>query len=232
MSHDPIGHQTLEIMAQADHYNKWIYSLIKPYMKGEICEVGAGIGTFSGIFCRDGFSVTAVDYYDEYLKIITQKNKKIKTFLFDMQSKSFPVALSGKFDTIVILNVLEHLSDHALAMAHLNKMLKSDGMLIILVPSFQLAFGSLDKYLGHFRRYTKKSFARLAVSNGFKIISSQYINFLGLWGWFINARLFKLKSISNFQVRIFNFISKPFLLIEKYISPPMGLSLICVAAKL
>ena len=232
MNYDPVGQQTLEIMAQADHYNKWIYNLIKPYMKGKICEIGAGTGTFSDIFSRDGFTVTAIDYNGEYLKIINQKNKNIKTFLFDMQSKSIPTALTGKFDTIVILNVLEHLSDHVLAMSHLNKMLKNGGTLIALVPSFQIAFGSIDKYLSHFRRYNKDSFIRLATSNSFKIIFNRYINLLGLCGWFINARLFKLKSISNFQVKIFDFVSRPLLIIEKYIPPPMGLSLICVATKI
>lgn len=228
---DQIGHQTLEVMAGADHYNKWIYSLIKPYISGRVAEVGAGTGTFSQIIANDGHSVTAIDYNSEYLKIINNKNNKIETCLFDMQSRSLPTALFGKFDTVVMLNVLEHLSDQMLAISHINHMLKKGGTMIALVPSFQFAYGTLDKHLGHFRRYTKNSLTKVITGSGFKVVTTRYINLLGLLGWALNSRLLKSKLISSFQVKIFDFVYRPFLMIEKYIPPPLGISLICVAKK-
>lgn len=228
---DPVGHQTLEVMEQARNYNEWIYSLIKPSIKGRVAEVGAGTGTFSNIIANDGFTVTAVDYSKSYLKIIAKKNKKIKTILFDLQAKKLPKSLTGKFDSIVILNVIEHLADDNLALSHLYKMLKKNGNLIVLVPAFQTAFGSMDKNLGHYRRYTKNSFAKLIKTSGFNIITSRYANMLGLAGWMVNSRFLKPRAIPDWQVKIFDLVSLPLLYLEKIVAPPFGLSLICVLEK-
>lgn len=229
---DPIGSKTLEIMARASYYNQWLYSFIKPYLKGNVAEVGAGMGTFSNIIANDGYSVTAIDYSKEYLKIIGLKNPLIKTHLFDLRSPSPPSQLTGKFDSLIILNVIEHLADDKLAIGHLIKMLKKNGHLIVLVPGFQIAFGSLDTYLGHFRRYSIKGFITLIRNFGVETILIRYLNFFGLLGWFVNSRIFHKVTIPDSQVKFFDNFFRPVLKIEKYATFPMGLSLFCVVKKI
>ena len=219
--HDPIGQKTLEIMAQARHYNIWLYRQIKPYLSGSIAEVGSGTGTFTQKLIKDNYQVTTLDINQDYSAQI----------VLDLQTTNSPRQLFNKFDTIVALNTLEHVEHADRAMNNLYTMLKTSGRLVILVPAGKWAFGSLDKSLGHFKRYDPQELVELLSQAGFKVDVVRSLNFLGIWGWWWNSKITRRQVLPAWQVKLFDYLSLPWLWIESFVRFPFGLSLLAIAAK-
>ena len=144
--------------------------------------------------------------------------------------KNYP-GLIGQFDSIVALNVVEHIEDHELAIADCKKLLRSGGDLIILVPASQILYNQFDKELGHFRRYTKKKLKTLISSQGFEIIYSTYFNSVGMAGWFVSGSVLKKKVIPGGQLKLYNKLVPAIKMADKVVFRQMGLSTIAVGKK-
>ncbi|MBI5358403.1 class I SAM-dependent methyltransferase [Candidatus Amesbacteria bacterium] len=229
---DIVGEQTLDAMKVAKHYNNWIFDLIRPYLRGTVAEVGAGIGTCVKKVSALGFKTCAIDYNSDYLRKISDISTAIDVFPFDIQSQNLPRALVAKFDTVITLNVLEHVPDHTQAVKNIRDMSRAGGTVVILVPAFNLFYNNLDKNLGHVRRYSKASLEKILIENGFSIIKSRFVNPLGLLGWWIAGKFFNQRQIKSSQVKMFDILVRPMLFVEKYLPMPVGISLICVAKKI
>lgn len=214
------GEKTLEIMSKAGWYNNWLVRRISPYLSGEILEVGAGRGNFTGRLANFG-KVTAIDYDPAY------KNANFG----DVEDGRYFFS-SKKFDAIVCMNVLEHIKDDRRALKNMHSLLTTGGRLILLVPAHQWAFGLMDKDLGHFRRYSKAILEKLLKDIRYSILDIRYLNWLGLIGWFINGKILRKRIIPEGQLGIFDKIAQPFLLLEQLISPPFGLSVLVIAEKI
>lgn len=217
---DKIGNKTLEVMKKANWYNNWLLKQISKYLSGNILEVGVGIGNFTSKLSKYG-KVTAIDYDPNY------KNANFG----DIEKGKYFFGGNKKFDSIVCMNVLEHIKDDKKALSNMFNLLNHGGKLILLVPAHQWAFGPMDAGLGHFRRYSKAGVEKLLHNSQFTIHSSRYLNWLGLIGWFVNARIFKSKILPKGQLGIFDVISRPFLKIEEIIKPPFGLSVLAIGEK-
>ena len=228
---DPVGQHTLEVMSQAQHYNSWLFNMIKPWLKGSVAEVGAGVGNFVGFFLKSQLTITAIDINPTYLQRLSRTHQKVTTFQFDLESSSVPTSLLNRFDTVVSLNVLEHLPNISRALKNISAMLKPGGLAIILVPTFNFAYSPLDKNLGHVKRYSIGQIRDLTNRAGFQEIKSFYINPIGLLGWFIIGKILKRGTIPPTSVRIFDMVFRPVLWLEKYLHFPFGLSLITVVQK-
>ncbi len=136
-----------------------------------------------------------------------------------------------KVDSIVCLNVLEHIKDDRKALANMNKKLKKGGRLNLLVPSHMFFYGTLDKNLGHWRRYNKKGLSTKLKKAGFNLVDIRYINPIAGLGWFVNARVLKREAVSSGNIKIFTFLVKPIIFLEKFIRVPFGLSVYAIAEK-
>lgn len=231
MPSDPIGRQTLEVMGQAEYYNQWLYSLVRPWISGRVAEAGAGTGNFLNFFTRDKLSITAIDINSSYLRQIARTHPKVAVFQVDLQNPTLPVRLRGKFDTVITMNVLEHIPNITHAIVNLHRLLKPGGNIIILVPAFNFAYSSLDKHLGHVKRYTHSEVSELLKKSGFTSLAYRYINPIGLLGWLIAGKVLKKTILTPGLIRIFDHFSPAFLWIEKYIHFPIGLSVVCIAKK-
>ena len=155
MANDPFGQLTLESMSGAVWYNKWVLDKITPYTKGDILEVGCGIGNFTNQLIELG-SVTAIDIQSDYIPQLSAELKgKALVGFGDIENGQYLFG-NKKFDTIVCLNVLEHIENDSVALKNLRLLLKKDGHLILLVPSGMNLYGQIDRAIGHFRRYNKK----------------------------------------------------------------------------
>jgi len=136
-----------------------------------------------------------------------------------------------KFDTIVCLNVLEHIKKDTNALKNMYSLLIKGGKLILLVPAHEFLYSHLDAKLGHYKRYNKKELDLLLEDIGFKKISLKYINLASAAAWFIMLRLTKRGSLPRRNVEIFNIIGKLLIWPEKYIEPPIGLSVLAIYKK-
>jgi SAM-dependent methyltransferase len=236
---DSVGLETLQLFAKAERFNRWLYDAIAPYCKGDILEIGSGIGNISKFFLeKRNNQVSLSDFRADYCNILKlqfannahlngvfQLNMSIPGFL-----DKYPQLL-GQFDTVVALNLIEHIKDDKLAIQNCKKLLRQEGNLVILVPAFQCLYNSLDKELGHFKRYNKKKLSGLLINEEMKVVYNSYFNSVGIVGWWISGSVFKSKIISGRQLNFYNKLVPVFRLIDKLTFNIAGLSVVVVAKK-
>jgi len=235
---DVIGETTLEVIAKADKFNRWMYQTIKPYCKGKVLEIGSGIGNISTFFMEDQFEIMLTDIRKGYCEKLTSTFEQNPCFLgtevMDLTDLEFDEKFKshlGQYDTVFALNVVEHIFDDELALKNCKKLLRTGGHLIILVPSYQKLYNGFDKELGHYRRYTKSLLSPVFLKNAFTIIHKQYFNFIGIFGWYVTGNLMKKETIPGGQMKLYNTLVPVFKIIDKLIFNSAGLSTIVVGKK-
>lgn len=222
------GVSTLESMSQAGFYNQWTFNKFRKYLKGEILEIGCGIGNFTKTLSEYG-KVTAIDIDPSQMGDL-KNNSNINTGFGDIEKDEY-FFKNKKFDSIVCINVLEHIIDDSRAIENMKKLLNKNGILILLVPINMFLFGEIDKAIGHFRRYNPQSLTAKMKNLGLSIISERKLNFIGALGWFFSGRILKNTQITENKIKLFNLIS-PILFLENIIQPPMGTSVLIIAKKI
>jgi SAM-dependent methyltransferase len=232
---DPEGWETLDVIAEADSFNEWMYQTIKPYCRGRILEIGSGIGNISQFFVDANADITLSDIRVAYCNELRKKFTTVRDVLeLDLTHPSFDLTYAAhlqQYETVFALNVVEHIEDDALAIRNCHKLLKDGGWLIILVPAYQALYNRFDKELEHFRRYTKKELNRKMTNAAFRIKHSQYFNFMGIPGWYISGKLQKNKTIPKSQMSFYNKLVPVFKLVDKCLFNSAGLSVVSVGVK-
>ena len=235
---DQIGQDTLNALDNANALNRWMYDAISPFCKGDILEIGSGIGNISVHFLKNHRRLLVSDIREHYCEVLRKKFESDSNCLgimkidlvhheFDLQYQP----LFQRFDTVFALNVIEHIEKDHLALANASKFLKPGGNLIILVPSYSFLFNEFDRQLEHYRRYTVKSLELLFVNQKLKVIHSQYFNLAGIAGWFFSGHLLKRKIIPEGQLKLFNRLVPFFKLLDALVLKRAGLSSIVVGHK-
>lgn len=222
------GTSTLESMSQAGFYNQWTFDKFKKFLKGDILEVGCGIGNFTPTLSKYG-KVFAIDIDQNLLEKFKDNNSNIKAGFGDIEKNKYFFG-DKAFDTIVCINVLEHIQNDIRALENMFKLLKNEGNLILLVPIHSFLYGEIDKSIGHFRRYDPEDLVKRMENFRYSIVSYKKLNFVGAVGWFIAGKIFKNKQITENKVKLFNFIS-PILYLEDFIEPIIGTSVLIIARK-
>lgn len=235
---DAVGHHTLDVIAKAGRFNRWMYETIKPYLKGDILEIGSGIGNISKYVLADGYSLTLSDYdsdYCHYLKNNFSAVQNMKDVVsIDLQHDDFYnkyKSLAQRFDTVYLLNVLEHLADAEKAIAYCHFLLKPQGYLIILVPAYRFLYCRLDAELHHYKRYTMKELTQLALWQNLRLIHKQYFNALGIAGWLLYGKLLGRKTLQDTEMGRYNALVPVAKILDTVLGKKMGLSLITVSQK-
>ena len=231
------GYSALERIAEAPKFNEWMYKTISPFLNGEILEVGSGIGNISDYAIKDGKYITLSDYDPTYVKLLIGKfsnaTQVIDIIELDLAKETFQKEfsyLAERFETIFLLNVLEHIENDLEAVANLQFLLKPGGTLVVLVPSYHFLFSAIDQLLGHYRRYTIASLRPVIQMNDLIIKKAFYFNALGMAGWYWN-KVFKQTEISQHKMNLFNKLVPIAKRIDKLFCHKIGLSTIIVAQK-
>jgi 2-polyprenyl-3-methyl-5-hydroxy-6-metoxy-1,4-benzoquinol methylase len=235
-SADWTGGETLEAFAHAERFNRWMFDAIAVHCRGKILEIGSGIGNLSIHLLEKASLLTVSDMNENYCSVLQQRlghNKQVEgVYRIDLSATNFEeqyASLMGKYDTVVALNVIEHIKDDRTAIRNCKKLLTENGRLVILVPAFQWLYNSLDRELRHFRRYSKKTLSAVVTGQGFVISSLRYFNSPGIPGWWLSGTLFRKKIISRSQLSVYNSLVPLFRIFDKLTSRIAGLSLIIIA---
>lgn len=224
------GQETLESMGRAVWYNNWTLDKFTDCLYGDILEVGCGIGNFTKDLIKYG-KVWAVDINKEYLNVIKkEQGSKVQVGLGDIEKGKYFFG-DQKFDSIVCLNVLEHIKDDEAALDNLFKLLKPGGKLVLLIPAHQFLYGAIDRAIDHYRRYDKSKICKRLKKIGFKIEIAKKLNFLGALGWFVAGKILKQTIVEKGNIKIFNLVAPIFLRMENFIEPPIGISILLIAQK-
>jgi SAM-dependent methyltransferase len=226
--HSIVGGRTLEIFENTPKLNSWIYSKLSGEIRGDVLEVGSGIGNLSRLIARDAERVVLTDMESHYLATLRRNfedGERVQVARFDLEHEPPPEVAGRRFDSIVAVNVIEHLRDDRTAVLRLARLLKPGGKLLVYVPACPFAYGQIDDAIGHYRRYTAATLASLMRSAGLEPTPAHYMNFVGVFGWFFNGRILRRRTISPQQVALFErFVD--ILRIEDRISLPIGLGLV------
>lgn len=235
---DPVGSHTLQVIAKAGKFNRWMYEQFNSFLKGEVLEIGSGIGNISEFVMEEGYNITLSDYNREYIDWLKQKysgNKNVRRILaIDLLDNDFENAykdLKENFDSIFLLNVIEHLKDDSLATKNCRFLLKPQGHLIILAPAHQWLYCKFDRELGHYRRYNHKRMTVLLKKHGFTVLNKQYFNFSGIAGWFLLGKIFNRKMLKQGEMSAFNSIVPIARFFDNITFKKIGLSIIVTGQK-
>jgi SAM-dependent methyltransferase len=234
ITYDQILISDLEIMTQATNYRNWMYRQIAPYVGARILEIGAGIGNFTEFF-QDRELVVPSDNFPAcigYLERRFANRANVQPLLFDIAAEHPPELTSNGFDTVVCLNVLEHIEDDERALHRMWNALAPEGRLVLLVPACQFIYGTVDRSLGHYRRYSRRNLVPKMRSAGFHVETCFSMNLLGIAGWFLNNRVLRRRQESRDQVMLFDRLIVPVVeRMERVVAPPIGMSLIAIGRK-
>ena len=129
------------------------------------------------------------------------------------------------------MNVIEHIEDDKLSLKNCKYLLKPGGHLILLAPAYSWLFGTFDKQLGHFRRYTIKTLSDLLEKQHFEISSGSYFNITGIAGWFLFGKIFRRRMLGKGEMSAFNSIVPFAKLTDRILAKKAGLSIIITGIK-
>ena len=236
---DPEGAETLATISKAGKFNKWMYDQIRNYLKGDILEIGSGIGNISIHVIEDGYNITLSDYNAEYCFLLKEKFRnepKVKDVIrIDLLQPGFEreyASMRQKFDTVFLLNVIEHVEDDNKVIQNISFLLKKGGHAIILAPAYNWLYSRFDKELGHYRRYTAASMTQVVTQTGrFDALACRYFNAAGITGWLLFGKVFHKKLIGSTEMSAFNALVPLFRLLDKIVCNKIGLSVIIIAVK-
>jgi trans-aconitate methyltransferase len=219
-----------EALKQAENYRKRLLLEFGPHLKGDVIEVGAGIGQIT----------TQVAALPSVKSVLAIEPDPDFCALFKAGVPDIPVirgtvtALSpdSDWDAIVSINVLEHIKEDAEELARYAKLLsKRKGRLCLFVPARPEIYAPIDKDFGHFRRYVKADLAKKLSDAGFTPVRLQYFNVTGYFAWWLNFCVFKKRHFEVGSVRLYDRVIFPVTsTIESWLpAPPFGQSLLAVA---
>lgn len=228
-----VGGRTLEVFAGTPRLNRWLYSKLEPHVQGDVLEIGSGIGNLSRHILERATSAVLTDMETAYLGELRRAfegDGRVTVAHYDLDRPP-PAEIAGRhFDTIVAVNVIEHIRDDEALVRTLAGLLRPGGKLAVYVPACPFAYGSLDRALGHHRRYTPRRLRALLEGAGLEVPRPAYLNFAGLLGWTINGRVLRRERLSARQISVFERLL-PLVRLEDLVRLPIGLGVYTAARK-
>jgi len=222
----------LEAMSFAKNYHQWIFTEIKQYLGRRVAEVGAGTGSFSELLRENVKQLIVFEPSQNMYPFL--KARFASTTIVKAINNKFSREYSKferYFDSIIYINVLEHIENDKQELSYVYKTLNRGGYAILFVPALSFLYSDLDKTLCHFRRYNKINAIKLAQQAGFKIKKAKYFDLSGIIPWYVAFVLLK-RQFTGRKISLYDTLVVPLMRkIEKIIVPPIGKNLLLVLQK-
>ncbi|MDQ2841720.1 MAG: glycosyltransferase [Acidobacteriota bacterium] len=201
------GPDILDTLSRAKHFNRWMADTVSPYLGNEVLELGAGIGNLTRLVASRRRRYIATDIDTEHLSRLVARlhhRPNIETAICDLSRTADFEPWLGKVDSVICLNVLEHIEDDMAGLRNIRGCLKPGGRAVILVPQGSAVYGTLDEVLGHFRRYSKAELENKMKSTGYRVEQVLEFNRITYPGWYVNGKLLRRRHFSRFQLGVFD----------------------------
>ena len=217
----------LEYFDRAINFRNYQFDILKKYIKGIVAEVGPGNGSFLKYYLP---LAEKIDLYEPSNNFIDNLNK-IKNQKTSIINNNF-TQKDNAYDTILYLDVLEHIENDENELEIAFKSLKTGGALIVNVPAFQHLYSQFDKDIDHFRRYSKNDLKKL--TNKFKFSKTKLIYYDSI-GYFlsIGSKLITKNYLNNFEkkIKIWDTLMPISKIVDLIIFNLIGKSLILICIK-
>lgn len=205
-----------------------MFDRIRPWIGDRVLEIGSGIGTLSA-FLLDRVHLVLTDTRVEYLERLRARfagraNVSVERLYLPNEHG----AIEGdRFDTIICLNVLEHVDDDLGSLAAVRKLLEPGGRLVLLVPALPALYGTIDRALGHHRRYTPADIRSKLERTGLRVAHIEYFNLAGVPGWWLAGRVLRRSMIPAGSLKLYDTLV-PLFKLERLLPWRVGQSLIAI----
>jgi len=225
-------HLTLQRMAAHRQYNAWVWQKLDPWVGDDVLEVGSGLGTMTRFLLsrRRIIASEADPGYCEGLRQAFADFPHVEVLRLDLDDSGSPAGRVGAVDTVVCLNVLEHVREDERALSSLAGLLRPGGRILLVVPAFPSLYGSIDRAIGHRRRYGRTEIVDKLGRAGFAVERAEHFNIPGMLGWWLNSRLLRRRAVPALQSRLNDWLV-PLLGWERSLRLPLGLSMLVVARR-
>jgi glycosyltransferase involved in cell wall biosynthesis len=229
----PYGRGVLNNLTGTPQYLSWLARMLRPFLGDTVLEVGAGIGNLSGRLMGRRMLYVAAEKDPLHLHALRNRFLRTPNVVVQRIDPEVPQDLTGVetfFDTVLCLNVLEYMDNPAAVVRSLSGTLKTNGVLVILAPHVEGLFGSLDRSLGHKRRYSRASIRQLVEGEGFTVERLLHFNKAGVPPWWAYSRILGSHHINKPVLKIFDKTVWLWSRVDRFVPWP-GLSLVLMARK-
>jgi SAM-dependent methyltransferase len=216
-------------LAEAKNYRRGLMEEFEPFLRGDVLEVGSGIGQMTQELAAVPAitSICALEPERKFFEMMTALNLKARCLcgtVADLED-------SPAFDTMISVNVLEHIEDDFDELKRYKQRFKPGGHLCLFVPACPSIYAPIDQTFGHFRRYTYGELRKKLLAAGFQISRLHYYNSLGFFAWWLNFCVLKKMDVEISKVRFHDRVLFPVVhaLEMKVMRPPFGQSLLAIA---
>ena len=217
-------------LSEARNYRAALLAEFAPFLRGNVLEVGAGIGQFS----------EAIHAFLEVRRLVCvepeprfcDKFRALHPELSLVPGTVDEVPAGTDWDAILCINVLEHIREDQTELAKYHGRLAGNhGHLCLFVPARPEIYAPIDQDFGHFRRYVKAGLGQQLRQAGFEIVTLEYFNCVGYLAWWLNFCVLKKRGFDVPSVRLFDRVIFPVVhgLESRICRPPLGQSLLAVA---
>lgn len=212
---------------RSPNYLSWIAELVRPYLGNSVLELGAGIGSITELYA-DGRRVVASDVSSDCVLALRRRfaqSSNVTVARMDLRELSDG---RDRFDSVVMINVLEHIENDARVLAELRRLLSPDGTIVLWVPALNGLYGQWDRKVGHYRRYSKWRLREVAHEAGLAIVELRYVNALAIPAWIAFSRT-DVDRTQSFSLSVWDRTGVPLgRALEQRIRLPFGLNLLAV----
>jgi SAM-dependent methyltransferase len=228
----------LEAMSFAVNYHRWILDEFRPHLGKNLVEVGAGTGSFTELLLEQRPRTLAAIEPSGMYDLLVENIAKFRTEATVNAYQAIFTQVASKIketdnpDSIIYVNVLEHIEDDAQELKAVYETLAPKGRMFIFVPALPALYGAFDREVGHFRRYVKSDLETKVRDARFKILKSSYFDFAGIVPWWIKYQVFKASTLDQGTIKLYDKYAVPITrAIESAINPPLGKNILLIAAK-
>lgn len=223
----------LEILQHMPRYHNWIMDFVRPYLRGKAVEYGCGIGTISAHIAPFVDSLDLIEPAPNLYSILHKRLTDPHLSLYNKTlEEDIATRATASVDTIVLINVLEHIKNDDAILTELHRVLADEGVVLIFVPALNWLMSKLDYAHGHYRRYYRDDLVEKVSETGLTVVRAHYVDFIGILPWLIFNKLlgqtkFKLPMIKFYD----RYIHRLTVMAERFFSPPIGKNIMLVARR-
>lgn len=219
----------LEDIAGMKAYPRWIVKLLTKGLGSTILEVGAGHGSITSVLAECG-KVVAFDTSPVATDVLHRKfSSDNRVNVVDSLTAAQNIA---PYESIILVNVLEHVDNEEALLATLRDMLTDNGAILIFAPAHPELYGQFDGLVGHYRRYRLGELAITMRNTELEIEELRYVNGVGAFAWLLNSRLMRSTEPSPLVAKIYDrTVTTLARFMDAFTGPPFGQSVVCIARK-
>lgn len=203
----------LELLSDTPTSTRLILKQFDHLLGMNILEIGAGLGQISSMLVKNGRLITSLEPDP---KLCTQleastQSLGVRSFPSTLEQalSSNQISRDEKFDSIVIVNVLEHIENDIQELQIAKDVLSPDGKIIIFVPAMPSLYGSMDAISGHFRRYRRTELEAVVRAAGLETKSMHYFDPIGVLPYWLSYRVLNRQTLGTSSVALYDKVIIP-----------------------